>query len=200
MAALADIRLARQNWSGAQEIAKSIRRISNDNALSNQIMAASLSGRSRYDESIGLLQSAYAAAPNSLQPMVALVNTYVRADKADRAMAFLQSVLEKNPANAEAQVLLGSTQLIRNQPDQALQSFRKAIDQQPKSDVGYSALANYYARQRNYAEAFKVIQAGLRERPESFALRLALAGLSSKETTSRRSPSTSACSNSSLVR
>ena len=177
LAALASIRLARQNWAGAQEIAESIRRISNDNVLFDQIMAASFSGRSRYDESIELLQSAYAAAPNSIRPMVALVNTYVRADKADRAMAFLQSVLEKNPANAEAQVLLGSTQLIRNQPDQALQSFRKAIDQQPKSEVGYSALANYYARQKNYAEAFKVIQAGLGERPESFALRLALAGL-----------------------
>jgi len=29
--------LARQNWTGAQEIADTIRRISNDNALSNQI-------------------------------------------------------------------------------------------------------------------------------------------------------------------
>jgi len=47
-------------------------------------MAASLSGRSRYDESIGILQNVYAAAPNSIQPMVALVNTYVRADKSDR--------------------------------------------------------------------------------------------------------------------
>ena len=177
LAALASIRLARQNWAGAQEIAESIRRISNDNALSNQILAASLSGRSRYDESIGLLQSAYAAAPNSLQPMVALVNTYLRADKADRATAFLQSVLEKNPTNAEAQVLLGSTQLIRNQPDQALRSFKKAIDRQPKSEVGYSALANFHIRQKNYPEAFKVIQAGLREQPESFTLRLALAGL-----------------------
>src|SRR5215468_664263 len=177
LAALANVRLARQNWTGAQEIAETIRRINNDSPLPNQIMAASLSGRSRYDESIGILQNAYAAAPNSLQPMVALVNTYVRADKADRAVAFLQSVLQKNPANAEAHVLLGSTQLVRNAPDQALTSFKHAIEQQPKSEVGYTALANLYIRQSNHAEALKVVQIGLHEQPESFSLRLALAGL-----------------------
>lgn len=177
LAALANVRLARQNWTGAQEIAETIRRISNDNPLPNQILAASLSGRSRYDESIGVLQNAHAAAPNSLQPMVALVNTYVRADKTDRAVAFLQTVLQKNPANAEAHVLLGSTHLVRNAPDQAVSSFKHAIDQQPKSEVGYAALANLHIRQSNHAEALKVIQAGLREQPESFSLRLALAGL-----------------------
>ena len=45
-AALANVRLARQNWTGAQEIAETIRRISNDSTLPNQILAASLSGRS----------------------------------------------------------------------------------------------------------------------------------------------------------
>src|SRR5262245_6519317 len=177
LAALANVRLARQNWAGAQEIAETIRRINNNSALPNQILAASLSGRSRYDESIGILQNACAAAPNSLQPMVALVNTYVRADKTDRAVAFLQSVLQKNPANAEAHVLLGSTQLVRNAPEQAATSFKHAIEQQPKSEVGYTALANLYVRQSNHAEALKVIQIGLREQPESFSLRLALAGL-----------------------
>src|SRR5262245_1584657 len=177
LAALANVRLARQNWTGAQEIAEAIRRISNDSTLPNQIVAASLSGRSRYDESIGILQNAYAAAPNSLQPMVALVNTYVRADKTDRAVAFLQSVLQKNPANAEAHVLLGSTQLVRNAPDQALTSFKHAIEQQPKSEVGYTALANLYIRQSNQAGALKVGPNGPREQPASFSLRLALAGL-----------------------
>jgi tetratricopeptide (TPR) repeat protein len=177
LTALANVRLARQNWTGAQEIAERIRNISNDSPLASQILAASFSGRSRYDESIGILQNAYAATPSSIQPLVALVNTYVRADKSDRAVAFLQTVLQKNPANAEAHVLLGSTQLVRNAPEQALSSFKAAIDQQPKSEVGYTALASFQIRQGNHAEAFKVIQAGLREQPESFTLRLALAGL-----------------------
>jgi tetratricopeptide (TPR) repeat protein len=177
LTALANVRLTRQNWTGAQEIAERIRNVSNDSPLASQILAASLSGRSRYDESIGILQNIQAAAPNAIQPMVALVNTYVRADKADRAVAFLQSVLQKNPTNAEAHVLLGSTQLVRNAPDQALSSFKAAIDQQPKSEVGYTALASFQIRQGNHAEALKAIQAGLREQPESFTLRLALAGL-----------------------
>jgi tetratricopeptide (TPR) repeat protein len=43
--------------------------------------------------------------------------------------------------------------------------------------VGYTALASFQIRQNNFAEAFNTIQAGLREQPDSFTLRLALAGL-----------------------
>ena len=42
---LAEVRLARQNWIGAQEIADTIRRIGNARGLGDQIMAAALNGR-----------------------------------------------------------------------------------------------------------------------------------------------------------
>jgi tetratricopeptide (TPR) repeat protein len=176
LSALADVRLARKNWIGAEQIAEAIRRIGDNRGLADQIMGAVLSGRNRYDESISVLQNAYATNP-AVQPMSALVRTLVRAQKLDRAMAFLQTVLEANPANAEAYVLLGSIQLLKNAPDQALKSFRAAIEQQPKNIEGYRALADFYLTQKDNDEALKIIGAGLKEQPDSFALRLALAGI-----------------------
>src|SRR5882762_7085941 len=40
LSTLAQVRLARQNWSGAQEVAESIRRIGNDGGMADQILGA----------------------------------------------------------------------------------------------------------------------------------------------------------------
>jgi tetratricopeptide (TPR) repeat protein len=177
LSALADVRLARQNWIGAQEIAETIRKIGNTQGLSDQILAAALSGQGKYSDSIRILEGVQAATPAAVQPMAALVNTLIRAQKLDEAVSFLQTVLKTNPANAEAHVMLGSVQLLKDAPDQAVQSFRTAIERQPKDIAGYSALANFYVRNKNLDEAEKVIRAGLQQQPDSFAMHLTYAGV-----------------------
>ena len=177
LSALAEVRLRRQNWVGAQEIADTIKRLGDKRGIAEQVVGAALTGQKKYDESIAVLQSAYASSPGDLQPMFALVNTLVRAQKVDRAVAFLQTVLANDDSNAEAHVLMGSTQLLGNAPDQALKSFKTAIERQPKKTVGYRALADLYVRQSQPDEALKIIRAGLQEQPDSFVLRLVLAGM-----------------------
>jgi len=81
LSALAEVRLARQNWVGAQEIADTMRRAGDTRGIASQVLGAALSGQSKHDESIGVLQSAYAAAPGDVQPMFALVSALVRAQK-----------------------------------------------------------------------------------------------------------------------
>ena len=78
LSTLADVRLARQNWIGAQEIAETIRRIGNMGGVGDQIQAAALSGQGKYGDSIRILEGLQAAAPAAVQPMAALVNTMVR--------------------------------------------------------------------------------------------------------------------------
>ena len=177
LSALAEVRLTRQNWVGAQEVADAMRRIGDTRGVADQVLGAALSGQKKYDESIGVLQSAYAASPGDVQPMFALVNALVRAQKVDRAAAFLQTVISNDPGNAEAHVLMGSTQLLRNAPDQASKSFSAAIERQPKKTIGYRALADLQLRQGQPDDALKVVRAGLQAQPDSLALRLVLAGL-----------------------
>jgi predicted Zn-dependent protease len=176
LSTLAEVRLIRQNWAGAQEIADALRKAGDQRGIADQVLGAALSGQKKYDEGITVLQSAYESSPGDVQPMFALVNALVRAQKVDRAVAFLQTVLNKDAGNAEAHVLMGSTQLLRNAPAEALKSFKTAIERQPKKIVGYRALADFYVRQKQTDEALKVIKAGLQMQPDSSALRIVLAG------------------------
>ncbi len=176
LTALAQAKLNRQDWAGAQAIAESMRRAGDARGVADQILGAALTGRNKYDESIAVFQGAVDAAPNAVQPMVNLVRALVRAQRMDRATAFLQSTLRANPANAEAEVLLGTIQLASNAPDQALKSFKSAIEKQPKSVVGYQALASFYLAEKKFDEALEVVRSGLQEQPGSMVLHLALAG------------------------
>jgi cellulose synthase operon protein C len=177
LSALAQVRLTRQNWSGAQEIAESIRRIGNDGGAADRILGAALIGRNKYDDAIATFQNAYNAAPTMAQPMESLVRSYLKANKKEQAITFLKSVLEKNSGNVNALVLLGSIQLTSGAPDQALKSFTAAVKAQPKDIVGYQALADFYLGQNHYDEAAKVVRAGIQLQPDVIALHMILASV-----------------------
>jgi tetratricopeptide (TPR) repeat protein len=178
LSTLAQVKLQRQDWTGAQEIADTIKRIGNveDTGIADQIRGAALVGQNKFNESIDVLQSAYAAVPSASQPMAALVNAYVRAKQIDKAVAFLQTVLKANPANAQAHILLGSIKLASNQPDEAYKDFSTAIAADPKDINGYRALANFYLSKQNINEAQNTIRAGLNQQPDNTTLHLMLAG------------------------
>jgi len=177
LSALARIKLARQDWVGAHQAADAIRNISGKNDIADQIHGAAFGGQNKFSDSVAVLQDAYSANPNAVQPLAALVDAYLKAKQPDNAQAFLESVLKANPTNGEALVLMGSVQLIKNNPTQAQKYFESAIKQQPTNTSGYSALANLYMRQNKADDALKVIRAGLEQQSKSFALRLSLAGI-----------------------
>jgi len=177
LSALAQVKLARQDWIGAHEIADAIHRLGDKGDIADQINGAAFSGQRKFSDSLAVLQNAYNANPSAFQPMAALVSVYLQAQQTDKAEAFIKAVLNANPANAEAYVLLGSIQLAKNNPDQAAKDFNSAIKQKPTDIVGYRALAGLYARQKKIDEAINTIQAGLQQQPKSFALQLTLAGL-----------------------
>ena len=177
LSALAQVKLAHQDWAGAQEIGDRIKKIGNADGAADQILGAALSGEHKYDQSISALQNAVTEAPAAVQPMVALVRGFLQAKQPDKAIDFLQGVLKKNPADAEALVLLGSVQLANQAPDQAIKSFQAAIDKQPKDVIGYRALADLYLDQKNPAAAMNVIQAGLKQLPNNIVLHMSLAGI-----------------------
>ncbi len=170
LSALAQVRLARQNWAGALAVADAVRAAGNNSGLADQIKAAALAGQNKPDASIAALEDAHTAAPDAVQPVVSLVAAYTRTGKPDKAETLLRDMLKKFPSNAELLVLLGQTQSAKGKADEAQKSFKAAIAQQPKDEVGYNALSGLYAAQKNYGEANDIIQAGLKERPDSLRL------------------------------
>lgn len=175
--AVAQSRLARQNWTGALEIADTISRIGNDRGVAEQIRGAAFAGQKKIDQSIAAYERARAASPEALQPVTELVTTYLQTKKIKEAEGLLQDLLKKYPQNAPLLLLMGRVQLAKNAPVEAERSFKEAIAQQPKSNAGYDMLAGSYIGQQKYDEATRVLEAGLREQPNNANMKLALAGI-----------------------
>ena len=176
LSALAEAKLARQDWAGAENIAATIKRIDDTGGIADQIMGMALSGEHKYDASIAVFQKAVVAAPSAAQPMFGLVDALITANRTDSAIAFLQSALKENQSNAEAYVLLGDIAFSNSTSDQAEHDFRAAIESQPKNYIGYWALSEFYRRQKKFDAALDVIRAGLKQLPDNEILHLALAG------------------------
>ena len=175
LGALAQIRLARQNWTGALAVADSIQAIGNDRGVADLIRGFVFAGQNKMEQATAALEAAHAAAPDALQAIVSLVTAYVRTGKADKAEELLKDMLKKYPENMQLSLLMGSTQLAKNNIAEAERNFKNAIEQRPKEEAGYIALSNLYNGQKNYDQAAKVLQDGLREQPDSINLKMMLA-------------------------
>jgi cellulose synthase operon protein C len=177
LAALARVKLARQDWVAAHALADAIQRLGDKSDVADQINAAAFSGQGKFSDSLAVLQNSYSTHPGAIRPMVDLVSVYVKSGQINQAETFIRSVLADNPANAEALVLMGSIQLAKNDSAQAEKSFKTAIEKKPADAAGYRALADLYAQQKKTDDALNLIREGLKQQPNSFALHLSLASL-----------------------
>jgi cellulose synthase operon protein C len=177
LSSLAQVRLSRQNWTGALAVADAIGKMNDGRAAADQIRASALAGQNKIDESVAALEDAHKTAPDAIQPVMSLISAYVKQGSGDKALALLQDMHKRLPANAEVLVLLGQTQLIQNKEAEALQSFKQAVAQQPKDLNGYNSLSELYIRQKNFDAAENALQTAIKELPGNPNFKLSLAGL-----------------------
>lgn len=65
---------------------------------------------------------------------------------------------------------LGVVSSLRNQPAQAITHFNKAIQLNPRQPRAYSALADFYAKNKQTAKALEIVTEGLRYNPDTKSL------------------------------
>ena len=174
---LAQVRLMRKNWAGAQEVADILEKLGDKDNISKRIKGLAFDGQKNYDQSIAAFKSAYTETPNAVRPLVSLVKAYVRAGKKAEAMSFLQSVLKANEDNYQALILIGQLHLLDKEGEQAKTLFKQAIVKQPELVLAYSNLATYHIRSKEYVDANRVIEDGLVKIPDNFTLYLTKASL-----------------------
>ncbi|MEM1049880.1 MAG: tetratricopeptide repeat protein [Pseudomonadota bacterium] len=177
--ALANLRLQLNDWVGAEEIAQQLRQLE-DGGSADQIIAASLSGQERFDESISILQESNEARGNTRSNMAAMVAALLRSDRLPAAKEFVANVLADNPKNAEAHLLMASLNLREQDFGSAEEHYRAAVESDPESIRAYSTLAAFYVQQNRPDEAREVLDAGLEKRPEAAPLILVRANFYEK--------------------
>ena len=172
---LARLRLARQDWLGAHEIADVLRKLEDSTGTADLILAESLSGQQKHAESIELLQSSISDPNDPNSPVASLVKVYVRAGKVAEAERFLNAILASNPDNLPAQVLLASLHELNGRTDEAATAFKAVVASHPNSVVGYRALAEFHLRGSRLKAAEAVVKSGLERQAGNTSLRLLLA-------------------------
>ncbi|HZT35125.1 MAG TPA: tetratricopeptide repeat protein, partial [Nitrososphaera sp.] len=136
LGALAQIRLGRQNWTGALAVADSIQAIGNERGVAEEIRGIAFAGQGKMEQSIAALEAAHASRPDAMQPVVTLVTAYLRTGKTDKAETLLKDMLKKYPEDTQLSLLMGSTQLAKNNDEGAISNFKGVITQRPKDASG----------------------------------------------------------------
>lgn len=180
LALLGDVRLATQDWVGAEEVAKKLRALdqADTGPIADRIAAAALSGMDRHTESINLLRSTLETNEQDIN--TDLVRAYVQAGELDEAETYLETQLEANPGNVRALVLLGSIYASSQRLDDAEEAFKKAASKE-EGEVGSTALAQFYASTGRIDDAEKTARDGIAKNPASNALRFLLSAILQRE-------------------
>ncbi len=177
MGLLADLRIRKGDWKGAEALAKMAKDTTGDTLIAEKIMGASLAGQGKYDEAIGYFQKAAAASPTDLQPMFALVRSQIKAGKMAEAEAFANSMITANPNNPASHILNGAVQLAQNHVAEAKASYEMGVTKGPQLAQAYLALSEFYQKQNDEEKAAEVLNVGLTKVKDLNDIRMALASI-----------------------
>jgi tetratricopeptide (TPR) repeat protein len=174
---LALAHLNQGEWVEAEVLADRITQLGDSSSASEQILGAIHSGKQEYDQSIEAFRKAYAVAPGQAQPLIALVRSYVYAQRSEEAARFLDNVLNASPNNAVAHMLMGQVALLQGNQDLAEQSFRSVIKLDAGNTAAFVTLSNYYIKQGRLADAEVVVNQGLSDNQNDLGLLLSRAAI-----------------------
>ena len=183
MRALAQFKISRGDFVGAQELADKAKKIGANSTVTDQILGAISLSKNDVEGTISAFKRAYEANPNDSESLVVIVKSYVQAGKPKEALAFIDNVLKANPSNTVAKIIQGQLYTLTGNHQQASQAFNEIIQAQPNNPAGYQQLAILQQSQNQMAEAEITVNKGLIASPKDFALKLSQASIF--ETTKR---------------
>jgi tetratricopeptide (TPR) repeat protein len=164
---LAQVKVSLGEWDVAERLARQLEKVEGQEALSQQILGVIYQGKEQQEESIGAFRRAHELAPQSAQPIVSLVQTYVRSGKPEEARRFLDSVLSVHEDNVIAHLLLGQLSLFEGKTAEAVEQFEKTIEINPQADIAYRTLTAIHIRDSDFDSAERIARQAVEALPDS---------------------------------
>lgn len=178
---LANTKLRLGKWSEAEKIAQEIEKIDGSKARSAQIMGLVYSGQNDMQQSIDAFQTAYKESSQNLKPLLALVGSYLKANRINDAKDFLKKILLSDPDNIHAFLLQGSVYTYTKEYDKAEVSLKKAVSLHPTHANAHTSLHDFYRRTGDIDKAENSLNKALAQLPTNLTLTIKLASLKSHQ-------------------
>ncbi len=170
---LAQARLRKQDWRGAEEVANILSNFgASEEEAALSIRSIALSGMEEFDQVIDLLSAQKDQEPLATSPLAVLVQAYVAEQRFEEAKTTLGSVLDANPDNYAARLLMAQVVGAEGGQAELEQILRDAIAASPARPEAYIQLYRIYAVGGDSDRADAIIEQALANAPESNALKI----------------------------
>ncbi len=170
---LGAIRLAQQNWRGAQEIADIIEQIGEEGEnVAADIRTVAFSGLQDYDSVINALLERSERAPLQARPLATLISAYLKSGRIEEAEATLRRIIGAQRGAYAERIYLANVLGVQDRIEEAEQTLLEAIDAEPGRSEAYEILYRYYSREGENEKAWNLINQGLNRTPDNQALRI----------------------------
>lgn len=178
LANLADLHLAAQNWSSAQEIGGALLQVGTPEALEAEkaLQTALLLGQDRVAEGIALLESQIGQGQDDIRAIALIVQTQARAGKVAEARTTLDAEIAKRPDEPQLQLLSAGLYLLAGETAEAETILRDFVAKEPASEAPARLLYGLLASADRADEATAVLDTALAAQPASGTLRWLKAG------------------------
>ncbi|MGF1553664.1 MAG: tetratricopeptide repeat protein [Paracoccaceae bacterium] len=177
LSALAELRLRQQDWVGAETVAAQLRELEGGGDTAEDIVAASLSGQERFDESAAVLRGLLEQGGGNTRRLRAFVANLVAAERTSEARDFVERVLADNPDNRLARMIEVELAERLGERERAIELLEAMRADFPDSGDVYLMLARYEMQEGDLVTARVRLREGLAAAGDDLRIRLTLASL-----------------------
>ncbi|SEA63772.1 tetratricopeptide repeat protein [Rubrimonas cliftonensis] len=173
--AIAEVRLRRQDWDGAEEVAAAFEALGGEEAAS-RLRAASLTGQGRFDESVSVLER-LTAGDDAGDALTALVRNYVRLGDMENARRVVDETIARDPGQLRARVLRAELEVMGRDFNVAEATLREAVAMSPEASLGHVSLVRLLLMRGDEAAAETAAREAVAQAASPAEARLILAQL-----------------------
>jgi tetratricopeptide (TPR) repeat protein len=171
---LGSVALREGAWQQAQGIVEALRALQTEDAArtATELQAAILQGQNRVDDSLSVLEAQLAGSENAsdlerIRTTMLIVQTQIRAGKAQAARTYLDTAMAELPASPDLQVLDATVSALMGDMVQAETGYRALIAQYPQSFLPVRLLINVLNSTGEETQAREALAQALERMPEN---------------------------------
>ncbi len=167
---LVDMYVRNQQWQPALQLCEQLIQNNNSAAIGYYLKGRVLLEKKDSAGAIDALKKALEKEPRAIEPLQALVLTYIGTKQVDTATTYLETHVKANPDQLHAQEMLGALYRQTGKLQQAQTLLSDVIKKQPSRLSAYRELLAVYSTQKQPEQIATLLESGLRHNPNNVDL------------------------------